>query len=166
MKRLILILIVVLIPFGIMLMYGLNRDHSQERASREPSWMSPLGSLSTKSPVSASDLLPAPCFVQEDLISRPDLPCLIHIRTSEDSNIRTLKLGMIAGHSAKIDLQTHGPAGMEVTIPIRASAANSPEMQIPKEGADLKVLCVEPGPDPLAGSSLGQLPGCRLRMIR
>lgn len=166
MKRLIVLLILVLILFAIMLTCGLTRDSRQDRASRNPSWTGWLGSLSKKEPLSSADILPTSCLVNGDLVSHVGQPCLIHIRTSQDVDVRTLKLAMIAGHSAKADLQTHGQAGMRVEIPVRSSSSKSPEMQIPKEGADLTVLCEEPGPDPLTASGVAQLPDCRLRISR
>jgi hypothetical protein len=166
MKRLVLILIVVLILFGIMLTCGLTRDHSASRASDRPSWMGLLDPLRKKAPVTAAEILPAPCFVQGDLLARPNQPCTIHVRTSQESDVRTMKLAMVAGASSRINLQTHGQTGMEIEIPLHSATPKSPELQIPKEGAEVKVTCVEPAPDPAAGSSMGQAPGCRLRMTR
>jgi len=165
MKRLVLILIVVLILFGIMLACGLSIDRNDARASQEPAWMGLLDPMVKKAPVAVTEILAGPCFVRGDLVSRPSLPCAVHVRTSENSGARTMKLVMVAGHSAKIDLQTLGQAGMQVEIPLHAETPKSPEMQIPKEGAEVKILCVEPEPDPAAGSSSASIPGCRLRMF-
>jgi len=88
------------------------------------------------------------------------------VRSSEESGVRTIKLVMMSGRSSKIDLQTQGPTGMRVEIPIRAQAPKSPEMQVPKEGADVKIVCEEPGPDVATGGALGQVQLCRLRMSK
>jgi hypothetical protein len=125
-----------------------------------------LEPLKKNTPVAAAEILPSPCFMQGDLLAKPNHACIIHIRTSQESEVRTMKLAMIVGASAKINLQTHGQTGMEVEIPLRSSAPKSPELQIPKDGAEVKVTCVEPAPDPAAGSSTGQIPGCRLRMTK
>ena len=162
MKRLVLILIVVLVLFGIMLSCGLTLDQSRSRATDKPGWMGILEPLSTKTPVATSDLLSTQCLVQGDHIARAKAPCAIHVRTSASSGVRTLKLVMVNGQSSKIDLQTLGQTGMQVEIPLRSQNQKSPEMQIPKEGAEVKVLCVEPGPDMAAG----QVPDCRLRMSK
>ena len=166
MKKLILLLIVVLILFAVMLTCGLTRDSRQDRASQSPPWMGLLDPISKKQNLSVGDILATPCLVNGDLISRAGQACSIHIRTSQNTNVRTLKLVMIAGHSAKIDLQTHGQAGMRIEIPVRSSAAKSPEMQIPKEGAELTAMCDDPSPDPLTGSGVSQLPDCRLRISK
>ena len=164
MKRLILILIVILILFGIMLACGLTLDHSGARVSSEPSWMSFLEPLAKKTLVATTDILPAPCFVQGDLIARPNVPCAIHIRTTDESGVRVMKLNMVSGHSSKIDLRTQGPTGMQIQIPVRSQAPKSPEMQLPKEGAEVSIVCEEPGPDLISGGMPGQIQLCRLRM--
>ena len=162
MKRLVLILIVVLVLFAIMLSCGLTLNQSSSRATDEPAWMGILEPLSTKKPVATSDILPTQCFAQGDLISRTNAPCTVHVRSSDKSGVRTMKLLMVTGQSSKINLQTLGQTGMQVEIPLRAQNQKSPEMQIPKEGAEMKVLCVEPGPDMVAM----QAPDCRLRMSK
>ena len=166
MKRLILILIIVLILFGIMLACGLTMDHSSTRASSEPAWLGLLEPFAKKSPVVTSDILATPCFVQGDLIARPNIPCAIHIRTTEASGVRVTKLNMVTGHSAKIDLRIQGSTGMQIQIPLRTQAPKSPEMQVPKEGAVVNIICEEPGPDLVSGGMPGQIQLCRLRMTK
>jgi hypothetical protein len=164
MKRLILILIVVLILFGIMLACGLTMDHSGAKVSSEPSWMGLLEPLAKKSPITTNEILATACFVQGDLIARPNIPCAIHIRTIDESGVRVMKLNMISGHSSKIDLKTQGPTGMQIEIPLRSQAPKSPELQVPKEGAEVSIVCEEPGPDLVSGGMPGQIQLCRLRM--
>jgi len=164
MKRLILILIIVLILFGIMLACGLTMDHSSARVSSEPAWMSALEPLAKKSRVATNDILATSCFVKGDLVARPNVPCAIHIRTTEDSGVRVMKLNMVSGRSSKIDLRTEGPTGMQIGIPLRSQAPKSPEMQVPKEGAEVSITCEEPGPDLISGGIPGQIQLCRLRM--
>jgi len=164
MKRLILILIVVLILFGIILACGLTMDHGSARASSEPAWMGLLEPFAKKSPVAAGDILSTLCFVQGDLIARPNVPCAIHLRTTEESGVRVMKLNMVSGHSSKVDLKTQGPTGMQIGIPLRSQAPKSPELQVPKEGADVTIICEEPGPDLISGGVPGQVQLCRLRM--
>src|SRR5580765_7822757 len=164
MKRLILILIVVLILFGIMLARGLTMDHSGARVSSEPAWMGLLEPLAKKSPVATNDILATSCFGQGDLIARPGVPCTIHIRTTDESGVRVMKLNMVSGHSSKIDLKTQGATGMQIQMPLRSQAPKSPEMQVPKEGADIRIVCEEPGPDLIFGGMPGQIQLCRLRM--
>ncbi len=62
MKRLVLILIVVLILFGIMLACGLSIDRNDARASQEPSWMGLLDPMVKKAPVAVTEILAGPCF--------------------------------------------------------------------------------------------------------
>lgn len=164
MKRIILILVMVLMLFIIMMAVGLNRDDGDSRASQEPGWMSLLDGFVQKTPVTASDFLPASCFAGGDFAPGVVVPCAVHIRSSANSSIRTLKLIMVAGLKTKIDLQTSGKTGMNLQVPLRTQAPKSPEFQIPKEGADLKVICEVPAPN--LGASPGLSLGCRLRMTR
>ena len=147
MKRLVLILIVVLILFGAMMFYGLSRDDSGSRASQPPNWMGLFDNLVHKQPVATGDLLPAACFAQDAFRSTVSLPCRVHIRSIDNSSTRTMKLAMVSGIKAKIDLQTLGEAGMHMSLPLRSDTPKSPDLQIPKEGADLTIGCETPALD-------------------
>jgi hypothetical protein len=161
MKRLVLILIVVLILFGAMMFYGLNRDDSSSRASQPPDWMGLFDNFVHKQPVTARDVLPAACFPPGASIFKFVDACKVHIRSVDETSTRTMKLEMTVGGQAKIDLQTLGEAGMRMSLPLRSAMPKSPNLQIPKEGADLTIVCETPARD-----LVDQTFGCELKITQ
>jgi hypothetical protein len=156
MKKLVLILIVVLILFGAIVFYGLNRDDSGSRASQPPNWMDLFDSLVHKQPVTTGDILPAMCFKANTFTPNLAPPCKIHIRSLDSSSMRTMKLEMVLASTAKIDLQTLGEAGMHMSLTLHSDRPKSPDLQIPQEGADVTIGCENANP---------QFP-CQLKMIQ
>jgi hypothetical protein len=146
MKRLLVLLVIVLVLFAAMLIYGVTRDRSDERASQQPDWMHLLDSFAHKQAVTASDILPSPCFGSEGFRIMINAPCMVHIRSIDSSTLRATKLALTLGLKVQVNLQTLGPTSMNVSLPLRSDTPKSPELQLPKEGADLTLACAQPAP--------------------
>ena len=152
-KRVLLIVLLVLVVFGVVLALGWSGRKDGDSTER-PDWLAMLSDGLPGSPPVEASSLSASCFTGVYFSVRASQPCLVTVEPGSQS-VRLLKLQLVTGNKVQVHLEAGGSPGINLTVPVRAGKPKVPDLQVLKDGANVTLTCELPPPGPPAPCLLG-----------
>ena len=138
--RVVIVLAVLLLVFAAVLIGARFRDDSKASSSDKHWWTDGLNSVfGEKEPLRSPDVM-GDCFqggTYRILLGRS---CTVRLRSS-DVTLRSFRLQLAAGLKVTAELQPGGKHAVPIKVPLKADSPETPNLQVPKDGANLTLSC-------------------------